>query len=105
LNGKGLTVVGISQDDGPDTAEFAKRFGVHFPIALDDTVRYPVSNAYGLTNVPTLFIVQEDGTISHTILSWSRQDMESLYAEFRDSQNATVKLFSPGEDVAEFKAG
>jgi peroxiredoxin len=105
LNGKGLTVVGISQDSGPDTAEFAKRFGVHFPIALDDTNRYPVSNAYGLTNVPTLFIVQEDGTISHTIISWSREDMESLYSEFRDSQNATAKLFPPGENVADFKAG
>lgn len=105
LNGKGLTFVGISQDAGADTAEFAKRFGVHFPVALDDTVRYPASNAFGLTNVPTLFVVQEDGTISHTIVSWSRQDMEDLWVEFRDSQNATAKLFSLGEDVAEFKAG
>jgi peroxiredoxin len=105
LNGKGLTVVGISQDSGPDTEEFAKRFGVHLPIALDDTVRYPASNAYGLTNVPTLFVVREDGAISHTIVSWSREDMESLYAEFRGSQNAAAELFSPGENVAEFKAG
>src|SRR5512147_559000 len=105
LNGKGLTFVGVSQDSGVDTKDFAKRFGAHFPIALDDTIRYPVSNAYGLTNVPTVFVVQEDGTISHTIISWSREDMESLYAEFRDSQNATAKLFPPGESVAEFKAG
>ncbi len=105
LNGKGLSFVGISQDSGPDTAEFTKRFGVHFPVALDDTVRYPASNAYGLTNVPTLFVVEDDGTISHTIVSWSRQDMEDLWAEYRDSQNATSKLFSPGEEVAEFKAG
>ncbi len=105
LRGKRITFVGISQDDGPSTADFAKRFGVHFPIALDDTSRYPVSNAYGLTNVPTLFVIEEDGTISHTIISWSREDMESLFAEFRDSQNATHKLFEPGETVAEFKAG
>lgn len=105
LNGKGLTFVGISQDTGADTRDFAKRFGVHFPIALDDTSRYPVSNAYGLTNVPTLFIVQEDGTISHTIVSWSKQDMEELFAGFRDSQNAKQKLFLAGEDVADFRAG
>ncbi|MDT8066687.1 MAG: TlpA disulfide reductase family protein [Terriglobia bacterium] len=105
IQGKRLTFVGISQDDGPSTAEFAKSFGVHFPLALDDVLRYPVSNAYGLTNVPTLFIIDEDGKISHTIISWSRQDMESLYAEFRDSQNATRKLFQHGENVAEFKAG
>ena len=105
LKSNGLTFIGVSQDNGVDTKEFAKRFGVHFPIALDDAIRYPVSNAYGLTNVPILFVVQEDGTISHSILSWSRQDMESLYAEFRDSQNAPAKLFPPGENVADFKAG
>lgn len=105
LNGKGLTFIGVSQDSGADTREFAKRFGVHFPIALDDTARYPVSNAYGLTNVPTLFVVQEDGTISHTIISWSKQEMEELFAGFRDSQNAGVKLFPPGENVADFRAG
>ena len=105
LAGKGLTFVGVSQDGALDTADFAKTFGVHFPIALDDTVRYPVSNAYGLTNVPTLFVAQGDGTISHTVISWAKEDMEELYAGFRDSQNATVKLFPPGESVAEFKAG
>jgi peroxiredoxin len=105
LEAKGLTFVGVSQDDGPSTADFAERFGVHFPIVLDDMLRYPVSNAYGLTNVPTLFIIDKDGTISHSIVSWSREDMESLYAEFRDSQNATNKLFQAGENVAEFKPG
>ncbi len=105
LNGKGLSFIGISQDSGADTRDFAKSFGVNFPIALDDTMRYPVSNAYGLTNVPTLFVVQEDGTISHTIISWSKQDMEELFAGFRDSQNANVKLFTPGENIADFRAG
>ena len=105
LEGKGLTFVGVSQDSARDTADFAKTFGVHFPIALDDTAHYPVSNAYGLTNVPTLFVVQDDGTISHTIISWAKEDMEELYAGFRDSQNATAKLFPPGESVADFKAG
>jgi len=105
LNGKGLTFIGISQDNGAETKDFAKQFGVHFPIALDDTTRYPVSNAYGLTNVPTLFVIREDGTISHTILSWSKQDMETLFSEFRDSQNANLKLFPAGENVADFRAG
>ncbi len=105
LNGKGLSFIGVSQDTGADTRDFAKSFGVHFPLALDDTSRYPVSNAYGLTSVPTLFVVQEDGTISHTIISWSKQDLEGLFAGFRDSQSANVNLFPPGENVADFRAG
>jgi peroxiredoxin len=105
MNGKGVTFIGVSQDSGADTRDFAKSFGVHFPIVLDDTARYPVSNAYGLTNVPTLFVVQEDGTISHAIISWSKQELEMLFAGFRDSQNANVKLFPPGENVADFRPG
>src|SRR5579872_5729324 len=40
---KGITLVGVSQNDSKDTAAFAKQFGVTFPILLDDTNRYPVS--------------------------------------------------------------
>ena len=62
----GVTLVGISQNDAKDTAAFAKQFGVTFPILLDDTHSYPVSNAYGLTNVPTLFWIAPDGEIELT---------------------------------------
>src|SRR5947209_19929739 len=40
-----LTVVGISQNDKQDTAKFIKRFGVAFPVLLDDTKTFPASNA------------------------------------------------------------
>jgi len=51
-----VTLVGVSQNDAQDTAAFAREFGVHFPLLLDESSRYPVSNAYGLTNVPTIFL-------------------------------------------------
>jgi peroxiredoxin len=105
LKGKGLTFVGVSQDDARDTADFAKTFGVNFPIALDDTRRYPVSNGYGLTTVPTLIVVNQDGSIERTIVSWSKAELEELYAGFRDSQTAGMPLFRPNEEVVEFRAG
>src|SRR3974390_1048629 len=54
---KGVTVVGVSQNDRKDTALFVKEWGITFPVALDDPKKYPASNAYGLTNVPTVFYV------------------------------------------------
>src|SRR5579883_1172793 len=51
---RNVTLVAISQNNPAETAAFAREFGVTFPILLDD-IPYPVSNAYGLTNVPTLF--------------------------------------------------
>src|SRR4051812_41900998 len=53
FHGTNPRVVGISQDSPKDTAAFAKQYAITFPLALDDTKRYPASNAYGLTNVPT----------------------------------------------------
>ena len=60
---KGITLVGVSQNDAKETAAFGKDFGVTFPLLLDDTRRYPVSNAYGLTNVPSIFWIAQDGEI------------------------------------------
>ncbi len=48
-----VTIVGISQNQAKDTAAFVKEYGITFPVLLDDTDTFPVSNAYGLTNVPT----------------------------------------------------
>src|SRR2546427_9954549 len=53
----GVAFLGISQDDARDTKDFAKEFGVTFPMLIDDEDGYLVSNAYGLTNVPTIFLI------------------------------------------------
>ena len=105
LKEKAFSVVGISQDDAKSTAEFARRFGVTFPIALDVAKGYPVSSAYGLTNVPTFFLINEDGEIEETVIGWSKQALEKVYGRFRDSQTASVRMFAAGENVADFKAG
>ncbi len=105
IEGKGVRFIGISQDDAASTRAFAKEFGVTFPIALDGP-KYPVSNSYGLTNVPTLIVVGRDGVIERTMVGWSKTDMEEIYAPFTDSQNATLgPLFPAHEGVPEFKAG
>ena len=53
--GQAVSFVGISQNDKKDTAAFVKQYGVTFPVLLDDTKTFPVSNAYGLTTVPSIF--------------------------------------------------
>src|SRR5712671_1436515 len=52
-----ISFLGISQDDAKATAGFAREYGITFPMALDQKDKsYPASNAYGLTNVPTVFL-------------------------------------------------
>jgi len=103
--GRGLKVVGISQDDAKSTKVFCDTYGITFATALDGLSRYPVSNAYGLTNVPTTFLIGQDGHIEQTIVGWSRDEIEAIDREYSNSQNAKFPLFPKGEEVSPFRAG
>jgi peroxiredoxin len=103
---KNITIVGISQNEKKDTAAFVKEYGVTFPVLIDDTRTYPVSNAYGLTNVPTLFWIAPDGDIEVSSVGWVRKDMEELNQRAADASAAVTKpLFRGDEQVADFRAG
>jgi cytochrome c biogenesis protein CcmG, thiol:disulfide interchange protein DsbE len=101
-----FTFVGISQNDVADTKAFIREFGVTFPILLDPPGKYPVSNAYGLTNVPTVFVISPAGEIEFTSVGWSRPEMEQLNAKLADLGNAArAQIFRLGEQVPEYKPG
>ena len=103
---KGVWLVGVSQNDAKDTAAFDKEFGVTFPVLLDDTRSYPVSNAYGLTNVPTVFWIAQDGEIEVSSVGWLKADFEEINRRMAEAGKAAPALvFEPGEDVRDFRAG
>jgi peroxiredoxin len=103
---KGVALVGVSQNDARDTAAFVKEFGVTFPVLLDDTRSYPASNAYGLTNVPTLFWVAPDGEIAISSVGWVKADFDQINRKMAEAGKAApAAVFKPGEDVRDFRAG
>src|SRR5205085_2305682 len=73
-----LSVVGISQDTRENTLEFMNKFGITFPVLLDDTKKYPASNAYGLNHVPSIFLVSTLGKIELTTVGWVKEEIEKL---------------------------
>lgn len=102
---RNVTLVAISQNNPAETAAFAREFGVTFPILLDD-IPYPVSNAYGLTNVPTLFWISPEGRIELSSAGWYKPEFEAINRRMAEaSAMASVSLFQPGEEVREFRAG
>jgi peroxiredoxin len=102
----GVTLLGVSQNDAKETASFIKEFGVTFPILLDDTRSYPVSNAYGLTNVPTMFWIAQDGEIELSSVGWVKSDFEQINRKMAEAgKTAPSAVFRPGEDVRDFRAG
>jgi peroxiredoxin len=102
----GVPLVGVSQNDAKETAAFAKQFGITFPILLDDAHSYPVSNAYGLTNVPTLFWIAPDGEIELSSVGWVKADFEQINRKMAEAgKTAPAAVFKASEDVLAMRAG
>lgn len=98
IAGGGIRFAGISQDDAAMSKLFAERFGVNFTVLIDEP-GYPVSKAYGLTHVPTMFLVEPDGTISDSWTGFARADMERLAARVK------IPVFNAADNVPAWKAG
>jgi peroxiredoxin len=103
---KKITIVGISQNDQRDTAAFLKEYGVTIRTLLDNPNGYAVSNAYGLTNVPSLFLIGQDGQIEISSVGWVKQEIEDINRKLATAQQITLPaIFQPGEEVRDFRAG
>ena len=101
-----ITIVGVSQNDRKDTAAFLKEYGATFPVLLDDTKAYPVSNAYGLTNVPTMFWIGTDGLIEISSVGWVRKEIDEINDKAAITAGDTMtSIFQPSENIPEFRAG
>ena len=95
-----LPVYGISQNDAGDTRAFAKRYRTTLPMLLDSEASgFPVSNAYGISSVPTMFLIERDGSIAQTVVGWRKQEIAALGA------TAGGSVIRPEDNVPEWKAG
>lgn len=99
--------LGISQDNLRQTQSFLKEFGVSFPVALDEEGQnYPASNAYGLTNVPTLFYIAPDREIEISSVGWSREEVEAVNAKLAAlGALPPPLLWREGDDIRDVRPG
>jgi len=103
--GEKFTVWGISQDDAADTREFCKEFDVVFPILLE-APGYAISNQYGLTHVPSIFLVSQDGKIQETSVGFSKAELEKIASIASQASGIEpTPLFKSSESVPAVKPG
>src|SRR5690349_15998111 len=102
---EGVTFLGISQNDSADSKKFAQQYGVTFPTLLD-AKGYPASNAYGLTNVPTIFLIDTDGAVKVSSMGFSKADLEAIANILADRKSISrAPVFFPSESVPAYKPG
>lgn len=96
---------GVSQDNAGDTQEFLDGFGVKFPSLLDSD-GYKVSKQYGLTNVPSLFLIEPDGTVQTASVGFVKRDLETIAAQAAKAAGKPLQpVFLPSEKIPEYRPG
>jgi peroxiredoxin len=91
---------GVSQDDAESTKNFRDDYRIAFPTLLDSRKeQYPASNAFGITHVPVMYLIEQDGRISWCCEGFSKLELEKL------GGRVGVKPFRETEAVPNFKAG
>ncbi len=73
----GVRVIGIGEDPPRALADYARRFGQKVP-TLTEPPPYRVSDAFGLTTVPSLVLVGEDGAVVDAVGAWDREKWNAL---------------------------
>jgi peroxiredoxin len=99
-----MQVLGISQDDQDDTAFIVDQSALSFPVLLDSN--WQVSVAYDLVTVPTILLLDTNGTVTRLNYGWQKANMEALAADVAQSVGAEpVPLFTDDDKVPAFKPG
>jgi peroxiredoxin len=95
-----LQLRAISQDNAEASRRFNTEYGITFPTLLDSAeADYPASNAYQIAFVPSVFLVEPDGSIGWTMEGFSKAQFDEL------ARRAGVAVFSADDHVPEWKAG
>lgn len=102
-----LSIVGISQNGPEKTAAFNREYGVTFAVLFDPEEKgYAVSNAYGLTNVPTILLVDMDGSVRVSSMGFVKEDLETIANYLAERSSITkAPLFLRTESVPASRPG
>ena len=73
---------------------------------LDDPAKYVASNAYGLSMVPTIFLIEPDGKVKVSCMGFGKADLEEIAAELSTRRKiAAAPLFRSDEVIPATKPG
>jgi peroxiredoxin len=95
-----IAIYAISEDDVQTTLAFNAEHGITLPTLLDkEEEGFPASNAYGLSYVPSIFLVEPNGVISQSLMGFDKKGLEEL------GHRLGKEPFRPTEYVPEFRSG
>ena len=102
---KSIPFWGIVQDPMDKAKQFAADYRTTFPYLIDDNP-YPVSKSFGISIVPTWFVVDGNLKVIASGEAWVKEEYVELATLLAEKTGAEISgLFNPGENVLELKPG
>ena len=99
----GFHLWAVSQDDKAGTRKYASANGLTYTFLLDDR-KYTASNAYGLTSVPSIFLVDLNQVVQRTLVGFSKRDLNELAAEVAElAGGIPMAIVRPEDNAPEFQ--
>lgn len=92
-------VVAVSQDGPRSARPWLAEQGFEAE-TLDDSEDYEVSEAYGIRTVPTLVVIDPDGTVGRVVEGWDRDGVNAVAADL-----GTSPVSTPGDGLPAFRPG
>jgi len=103
--GTSFEILGIAQDEAHEAEEFASEYQLSFPIIVDEEP-YKISSAYGLTNVPSTFLINHDGRILQTLVGFDKPGLiEASNMISKRIRKPPTTVFTKADQVPDFKPG
>jgi len=98
-------VIAIGQDPPPALERFTRAYAMGIR-SIEDAPPYPLSDAYAIVSVPTLFLVGEGGRILESVGAWDRTGFNRVAARIAELTGADpVMISSPDDGRPDFKPG
>ena len=98
-------VLGIGQDPAPDLERFRERYGMGIT-SIEDAPPYPLSDAYAIESVPTLYLVADGGRVVESVGAWDREGFNRVAASLAERLGVEPIVVSPEDDGRpDFKPG
>jgi peroxiredoxin len=100
-----LTIWGVAQDSPNVTRSFIRRIGLSFPILVEGD-EYPISKEYDIEATPTVFLIDQSGTIVWQVMGFQKGAIEELSGKIAELLGAEpVDVFEGVEDIAGWVPG
>jgi hypothetical protein len=97
-------VIGIGQDPEDDLARFSLELGMDIR-SISDSPRYPLSDAYDIVSVPTLYLIRA-GRVLESVGAWDRAGFNRVAQRMAQLTGADpVWVSTPDDGLPDFKPG